>query len=78
MNFVGGMFKGCKSFTHLPDNFTIPDNVIDCSCMFDGCKSLTHLPTYFHIPNDANCTYIFDGCNKLKNRNPKMYKMVEI
>ena len=72
------MFKECKSLTHLPDNFTIPNNTTSCHRMFSDCKSLTHLPNNFHIPENAYCTGIFHECDKLENKDPEFYRMIEL
>ena len=60
------MFYDCTNLTHLPDDFTIPEGVIDCSSMFSDCKSLTHLPDDFTIPEGViNCYRMFSNCKSL-------------
>ena len=63
---------------YLPDNFTLPNTVINCKEMFLDCYLLEKLPDNFHIPYNANCENIFHECNKLENKNPKAYMMWEI
>jgi len=72
------MFKYCYFLIRLSDNFTIPKSVTNCRGMFKFCESLTQLPYCFHIPEDANSNNIFDGCDKLENKDPKAYMMWEI
>ena len=71
------MFYNC-SLKYLPNNFIIPNDVENCSSMFENCKQLTHLPEQFRIPANGNYKWIFDGCDKLENKDPETYTMWEI
>jgi len=72
------MFNGCKSLTCLPENFKISNSVKDCQGMFSYCKSLNQLSNDFRIPNESKYDAIFNGCDKLEDKDPKAYIMVEI
>ena len=72
------MFQQCTSLTHLPENFTIPNSCTNCYSMFFRCVSLTKMPDNFHIPSRCDCFNMFYCCERLDNRDPKMYMMHEI
>ena len=57
------MFACCNMITHLPDDFTIPDGVTNCSAMFCDCIRLTRLPDGFIIPqNVTKCVNMLCDC----------------
>ena len=70
-----GIFSNCTSLKKLPENFTIPNNVITCEDMFQGCKNLKELPNNFTIPDSVTeCHFMFSGCFNLKEL-PNNFKM---
>ena len=62
------MFSECSNLTHLPEDFIIPQHVVDTNRMFYNCISLTHLPEHFTIPQSVvNINRMFFRCVCLKH-----------
>lgn len=65
-NNWSNIFYDCDKLTYLPEDFTIPEGITDCSCMFKNCYKLTHLPEDFTIPEGVtDCSYMFENCYEL-------------
>ena len=61
------MFDGCFKLIKLPDNFTIPNNIISCEAMFYHCIRLLRLPDNFTIPNSVtDCDDMFNNYINLR------------
>ena len=65
-NNWSSMFRNCERLSHLPENFIIPEGVMNTYNMFESCKQLEWLPKNFTIPNTViNCSEMFYGCFEL-------------
>ena len=74
-NTCQNMFGDCVNLTHLPEDFIIPEGVINCMGMFGDCVNLTHLPENFTLPSTLkSCQYMFEKCTSLTHL-PKKFTL---
>lgn len=66
IKFLNDFCYNCESLIDIPDDFIMPNHVINSENMFYNCINLQKLPSGFSLSNSLlNCSHMFYNCSSL-------------